>query len=70
MSQQSTATLTPAEFMLTRDHSNPDIRAYHDIVDSILDQLTLLCNEENNLSKFRDGVIDILIQFDTQPTEH
>jgi len=56
--------------MLTRDHSNPDIQAYHTIVDSILDQLTLLCNEETDLPKFRDGVIDILIQFDTQPTEH
>jgi hypothetical protein len=70
MPRQPIATLTPAEFMLSRDHSNPDIQAYHTIVDSILDQLTFLCNEEPNLAKFRNGVIDILIEFDTQPTEH
>lgn len=70
MPRQPIATLTPAEFMLSRDHSNPDIQAYHTIVDSILDQLTLLCNEESDPNKFRNGVIDVLIQFDTQPTEH
>ena len=70
MPHHSVATLTPAEFMLTRDHSNPDIQTYHLIVDSILNQLTQLCNEVKDPTDFRNGVIDILITFDTQPTEH
>jgi hypothetical protein len=63
-------TLTPAEFMLTRDSSNPDVEIYHQIVDAILDTLTQLCNEVEDPTEFREGVIDILIAFDTQPTEH
>jgi len=70
MSQHSVTALTPAEFMLTRDSLDPDIQTYHLIVDSILDRLTRLCNEVEDPAEFRDGVIDVLITFDTQPTEH
>jgi len=70
MSQHSVTTLTPAEFMLTRDSSDPDVQTYHLIVDSILDRLTRLCTEVKDPEEFRDGVIDVLITFDTQPTEH
>jgi hypothetical protein len=56
--------------MLTRDSSNPDVEIYHQIVDAILDTLTQLCNEVEDPTEFREGVIDILIAFDTQPTEH
>jgi len=70
MSSHSVTTLTPAEFMLTRDSDDPDVQTYHLIVDSILDRLTRLCNEQDDPAKFRNGIIDVLITFDTQPTEH
>jgi len=70
MSSHSVTTLTPAEFMLTRDSDDPDVQTYHLIVDSILDRLTRLCNEQDDPTKFRNGVIDVLVTFDTQPTEH
>jgi hypothetical protein len=70
MQQEFTTTLTPAEFMLTCDMSHPDVEIYHMLMDSILTQLTKLCDEEKDLTRFREGVIDVLITFDTQPTEH
>ena len=63
-------TLTPAEFMLTSDRSHPDVEIYHQMMDTILEALTVLCNEEPDPTLFREGVIDLLIAFDTQPTEH
>ena len=68
-SSKSTLIMQSA-IMLTRDSSNPDVEIYHQIVDAILDNLTLLCNEVEDPTEFREGVIDILIAFDTQPTEH
>ena len=68
-SSKSTLIMQSA-IMLTRDSSNPDVEIYHQIVDAILDTLTQLCNEVEDPTEFREGVIDILIAFDTQPTEH
>jgi hypothetical protein len=70
MSHASVTALTLAAFMLTRDSSNPDIQTYHLIVDSILDQLTRLSSEEDDPAKFRDGVIDVLVTFNTRLFEH
>ena len=70
MSRHSITALTPAEFMLTRDSDDPDVQTYHLIVDSILDRLTQLCNEVEDPVQFRNGIIDVLITFDTQPIEH
>tara|TARA_R110002074_G_scaffold64529_4_gene154072 strand:- start:1322 stop:1492 length:171 start_codon:yes stop_codon:yes gene_type:complete len=56
--------------MLTSDRSHPDVEIYHQMMDTILEALTVLCNEEPDPTLFREGVIDLLIAFDTQPTEH
>ena len=70
MSHASVTALTLAAFMLTRDSSNPDIQIFHLIVDSILDRITQLCSEEDDPAKFRDGVIDVLVTFNTRPIKH
>ena len=64
------ATLTPAEFMRSCDRSHEDVDIFYQLMDATLSQLTKLCEEEKDLKKFREGVIDLLITLDTQPVEH